>query len=108
MFIASLKAKIITAKQKEVNTMPNIKSQIKRDQTNKAANLANKSAKSELHTAIKKVETLVQEGKKEEAVVALNHAISLLDKLSGKGIVSVNSANRKKAHLQHAVDGIAA
>ena len=83
--------------------MPNIKSQIKRDETNKAANLANKSAKSELRTAIKKVEALVAEGKKEEATAALNAAISLLDKNSQKGIISVNSANRKKAHLQHAV-----
>ncbi len=87
--------------------MPNIKSQIKRDQTNKAANLANNSIKSELRTAIKKVEALVKEGKKEEATAALNHAISLLDKISQKGIISVNSANRKKAHLQHAVAQIA-
>ena len=87
--------------------MPNIKSQIKRDQTNKAANLANNSIKSELRTAIKKVEALVKEGKKEEAAAALNHAISLLDKVSQKGIISVNSANRKKAHLQHAVAQIA-
>ncbi len=87
--------------------MPNIKSQIKRDQTNKAANLANNSIKSELRTAIKKVEALVKEGKKEEATAALNHAISLLDKVSQKGIISVNSANRKKAHLQHAVAQIA-
>ena len=87
--------------------MPNIKSQIKRDETNKAANLANKSAKSELRTAIKKVEALVAEGKKEEATAALHAAISLLDKNSQKGIISVNSANRKKAHLQHAVAALA-
>ena len=87
--------------------MPNITSQIKRDETNKAANLANKSAKSELRTAIKKVEALVAGGKKEEATAALNAAISLLDKNSQKGIISVNSANRKKAHLQHAVAALA-
>ena len=87
--------------------MPNIKSQIKRDETNKAATLANNSAKSELRTAIKKVEALVAEGKKEEATAALNAAISLLDKNSQKGIISVNSANRKKAHLQHAVAALA-
>ena len=87
--------------------MPNIKSQVRRDETNKAANLANKSAKSELRTAIKKVEALVAEGKKEEATAALNAAISLLDKNSQKGIISVNSANRKKAHLQHAVAALA-
>ena len=47
--------------------MPNIKSQIKRDATNKAANEKNSAAKSEARTAAKKVETLVKEGKKEEA-----------------------------------------
>ena len=50
---------------------------------------------------------LVAEGKKEEATAALNAAISLLDKNSQKGIISVNSANRKKAHLQHAVAALA-
>ena len=87
--------------------MPNIKSQIKRDGTNKAANAKNSAEKNRVRTAIKKVEALVKEGKKEEATAALNHAISLLDKVSQKGIISVNSANRKKAHLQHAVAQIA-
>lgn len=80
--------------------MPNIKSQIKRDKTAKAANAKNAAAKSELRTAIKKVETLVAEGKKEEAKVALSSAISLLDRNAQKGVITTNSANRKKAHLQ--------
>ena len=65
------------------------------------------SQKETIRTAIKKVEALVAEGKKEEATAALNAAISLLDKNSQKGIISVNSANRKKAHLQHAVAALA-
>ena len=87
--------------------MPNIKSQIKRDQTNELARQRNAAAKSKARTAIKKVETLAAEGKKEEATAALNAAISLLDKNSQKGIISANSANRKKAHLQHAVAALA-
>ena len=47
--------------------MPNIKSQIKRDGTNKAANAKNSAEKNRVRTAIKKVEALVEEGKKEEA-----------------------------------------
>ena len=62
--------------------MPNIKSQIKRVETSKAANLANNSAKSECKTAIKKVEALAAEGKKDEAVEALANAISLHTKAS--------------------------
>ena len=83
--------------------MPNIKSQIKRDATNKASNLANNSAKSECKTAIKKVEALAADGKKDEAVAALSHAISLLDKLAQKGIISTNAASHKKAHLEKVV-----
>ncbi len=86
--------------------MPNIKSQIKRDETNKAANLANNSAKSECKTAIKKVETLAAEGKKDEAVAALANAISLIDKLAHKGIIAVNTASHKKAHLEKIVAAI--
>lgn len=80
--------------------MPNIKSQIKRDKTNEEARKANASKKSEVRTAIKKVETLVEEGKKEEALLALKEAISLLDKLAQSGVIAKNSADRKKAHLQ--------
>ena len=80
--------------------MPNIKSQIKRDKTNEAARAANAAKKSELRTALKKVETLVAEGKKEDAVKACNAAISLLDRFAQEGVISKNSANRKKAHLQ--------
>ena len=80
--------------------MPNIKSQIKRDRTNEEARQANASRKSETRTAIKKVEALVAEGKKEEALALLPEAISLLDKLAQDGIIARNSASRKKAHLQ--------
>lgn len=80
--------------------MPNIKSQIKRDKTAKAANEKNSAIKSEIRTAVKKVETLVAEGKKEEAVKAANAAISLLDRHAQTGVISRNSANRRKAHVQ--------
>ena len=83
--------------------MPNIKSQIKRDATAKKANAVNSARKTEARHAIKKVETLVAEGKKEEAVVALSKAISLLDRLAQDGIIAVNNATRKKGHLQRIV-----
>ena len=86
--------------------MPNIKSQIKRVETSTAANLANNSAKSECKTAIKKVEALAAEGKKDEAVEALANAISLIDKLAHKGIIAVNTASHKKAHLEKVVASI--
>ncbi|MBQ4255303.1 MAG: 30S ribosomal protein S20 [Bacilli bacterium] len=87
--------------------MPNIKSQKKRDKTNKASNVSNSSRKNEIRTAIKKVEVLASEGKKDEANVALRAAISLLDKSAHDGIYAVNTVNRKKAHLQKVVAAIA-
>ena len=86
--------------------MANIKSQIKRNKTNEKANDINVARKSELKTAIKKVENAVKANKKDEAVVLLKDAISLLDRYSQLGTISVNSANRKKAHLTKAVESL--
>lgn len=86
--------------------MPNIKSQIKRDQTNELARQRNVAAKSKARTAIKKVETLAAEGKKEEAVKALAEAMSILDKVAQDGIIAKNNADRKKAHLQEVVTNL--
>lgn len=83
--------------------MPNIKSQIKRDKTNEKARAINASRRSELRTALKKVETLVQEGKKDEALVALKSAQALLDKAAQDGVISTNSSARQKAHLEKIV-----
>ena len=87
--------------------MPNIKSQIKRDRTNASANAKNSAEKNRCRTAIKKVELLAKEGKKEEAAAALREAVALLDRLAQTKVISRNSADRKKAHLQSVVDAIA-
>lgn len=86
--------------------MANIKSQIKRDATSKAANEANSAFKSKARTAIKKVEALAAAGKKEEAQAAYREACSYLDEASRKDIIAVNNANRKKAHLARVVAAI--
>lgn len=83
--------------------MPNIKSQIKRDQTNELARQRNASAKSKARTACKKVEAFAAEGKKEEATKALAEAMSILDKIAQDGVIAKNNADRKKAHLQEVV-----
>ena len=86
--------------------MANIKSQIKRNVTNEKARAQNSAKKSELRTAMKRVETLATEGKKEEAVLALRKAASLLDKAAQSGVISANSAARKKSHLQRVVSEV--
>lgn len=86
--------------------MPNIKSQIKRDQTNELARQRNAAAKSKARTAIKKVEKLAASNSKEEATKALAEAMSILDKIAQDGIIAKNNADRKKAHLQELVANI--
>ena len=73
--------------------MPNIKSQIKRTRTNEEARQANAARKSEVR-------------KKAEAEAALREAVSLLDRAAQLGVYTRNSADRKKAHLAHAVAGV--
>ena len=83
--------------------MPNIKSQKKRALTNLKANAANKSASSELKTAIKAVLAATD---KETANKAYNHAVSLLDKAVSSGLHHKNYASRQKARLAKVVNSI--
>ncbi len=86
--------------------MANIKSQEKRISIYARNAAFNGTRKAEIRTASKKVETLASEGKKAEAEEALKTAISLLDKYSQDGAITVNSSNRKKAHLARVVASI--
>jgi small subunit ribosomal protein S20 len=60
----------------------NIKSQIKRNRTNEAARLRNKSVKSSLKTAVRKVRTAAEAGDKTAAEVELKAACRSLDSWS--------------------------
>lgn len=86
--------------------MANIKSEEKRIRTRERNHEINNSRESELKTAIKKVEAAVKAGRKEEAVSLLSEAVSLLDRYSQLGTITVNSAKRKKAHLTKLVNGL--
>ena len=86
--------------------MANIKSQIKRNETNELARERNSADKAYARTAIKKVEVLVAAGKKAEAETARREAVALLDQLAQSGIVSDNSCGRKKAHLAKIVASV--
>jgi len=86
--------------------MANIKSEEKRIRTRERNHEINNSRESELKTAIKKVEAAVKAGRKEEAVSLLSEAVSLLDRYSQLGTITVNSAKRKKSHLTKLVNGL--
>ncbi len=86
--------------------MANIKSQKKRALTNAKKNLVNSSAKSQLKTAIKKVEKAVEAKDKELATVAFNEANSLLDKALTSHLKHKNYVARQKARLAKEVNSL--
>ena len=83
--------------------MANIKSQIKRIQTNEKARQRNVAVKSELKTAVRAVRTAAAAGDAEAAAKALRHASRKLDKAVSKGVIHKNqAANRKSALTKQA------
>ena len=83
--------------------MANIKSQKKRALTNAKANLKNAAEKSQLKTAMKKVNAAVLAKDKEAATKAFNEANSLLDKAASSHLKHKNYVARQKAKLAKAV-----
>ena len=78
--------------------MANIKSQLKRIQTNEKARLRNKSIKSSLKTAIRRFREAAAAGEKDRAQSELLTASRALDKAVSKGVIHRNqAANRKSA-----------
>lgn len=79
--------------------MPNIKSAKKRHEVSERNRLRNASAKSAIKTAIKKFETAVVAGEKEQAQVAYKNMVQVLDKAVSKGFMHKNTVARKKSRL---------
>jgi small subunit ribosomal protein S20 len=76
----------------------NIKSQIKRNRTNEAARLRNKSVKSALKTAIRRFRDAADSGDAAKAQELAKDACRSLDKAASKGVIHANqAANRKSA-----------
>ena len=78
--------------------MANIKSQVKRIETNRKAEARNKAVRSELKSAVKAVREANAKGDKKAAAEALKNASRKLDKAVSKGVLHKNqAANRKSA-----------
>ena len=95
---------IMTITCLEVYALANIKSAKKRILVAKTRNERNKSIKSAVKTAIKKVEAAVAEKDKAAAQAALVSATSVIDKAAKKGVYHKNNAARKVARLAKAVN----
>ncbi len=79
--------------------MPNIKSAKKRVLVSQSKALKNQMIKSALKTYIKKFESLVSEGNREEAEKAFNFTVKKIDQAMAKGILKKNTAARRKSKL---------
>lgn len=87
--------------------MANIKSAKKRILVNRVKADRNKSIRSKVKTAIKKVDSAIAAKDSEAAAAALKNAISEIDKAQRKGIYHKNTASRKISRLTLAVNKLA-
>ncbi len=86
--------------------MANIKSAKKRILVNRENAARNKSIKSSVKTAVKKVDAAVAAGDTAAAKEALQNAISAMDKAASKGVYHKNTASRKISRMTKAVNGV--
>ena len=85
--------------QKEVESMPNIKSSKKDVISSKIAYEKNKANKSELKTNLKKFDAALVAGDKAAAEAAYKLAVKSVDKAVLKGLLHKNNAARKKSSM---------
>jgi len=86
----------------------NIKSQIKRNRQNEARRVRNRSVRSALKTAAKKVTMAAEDGDTESAGTLLRDASRALDRAASKGVVHKRTAARRKSRLARRVAAAAA
>lgn len=87
--------------------MANIKSAKKRILVNETKAARNKSIRSGVKTAIKKVDAAIAANDKVAAEAALLNAISTMDKATSKGVYHKNTTSRKASRLTKAVNAMA-
>jgi len=79
--------------------MANLKSAIKRVNTNNKKRERNQAVHSEVRTSIKHVEKLIEANELESAKAAYHNTVSIIDKAVQKGVIHRNNGNRHKARL---------
>jgi small subunit ribosomal protein S20 len=83
--------------------MPNTNSASKRVRQNARKALVNKSRKSRVHSAVRRVEEAVKSGDKTAAANALKAAEPEIMRAAGKGAIHSRTASRKVSRLTNAV-----
>lgn len=88
--------------------MANLKSAIKRVNTNNKKRERNKALKSKMRTEIKKVEKFIEMNELEEAKNAFRTATKAIDKAVQKGAIHKNNGNRQKSRLAKKLNKVSA
>ncbi len=88
--------------------MANTASARKRIRQTEVRTARNAARKSRMRTFIKKVETAIASGNKEQAAAALRDAQPELQRASGKGVIHANTVSRKISRLSARIKAIAA
>ncbi|GAA1757624.1 30S ribosomal protein S20 [Luedemannella helvata] len=88
--------------------MANIKSQIKRNRQNEKARLRNKSVKSSLKTAVRKVNAAAAAGDTETATALMRAASKQLDVAVSKGVIHKNQAANRKSAIAKKIGALSA
>ena len=88
--------------------MPNIKSAKKRVLVSAKKTLVNKDNKSEVKTAIKKLNAVIESGNYEEAMKLSPETASVIDSSVSKGVYHKNTAANKKSGLRKRINALKA
>ena len=95
------------SQKKEGTTVANIKSAKKRILVSQRNADRNKSIRSGVKTAVKKVHAAIEAGDQAAAKQELINASSIIDKACTKGVYHKNTASRKVSRLSKAVNKMA-
>jgi small subunit ribosomal protein S20 len=91
-----------------LRTLANNKSSKKRILINETKRLRNRPYRSAARTYVKKAEIAIKAGDKDAAATAVGEALSMLDRVAGKGIIHSNNAARRKSRLMKKYNALSA
>ncbi len=88
--------------------MANTKQAAKRARKSIRQRAANVSLRTELRSAIKKIQKAIAAGDPKAALAVLHAETSTIDRIAGKGVIHKNKAARHKSHLTAQVKALGA
>lgn len=87
--------------------MANHVSSLKRARQDIKKRSVNRTQRSSMRTAVKKLEAAIESGDKDAANVALKSAVSLIDRAGGKRLIHARQASRRVSRLNSHVKAMA-